>query len=84
MDRSSVNPALTRKEDIMHDPTPNQILVVLMEDDLIHTSERPFCFIDDQCPCHEDPLLISEVEQAVLDGLLTPDEATNFVAGRLL
>jgi hypothetical protein len=67
----------------MHDSTPNQIPVVLMEDDLIHTSERPFCFIDEQCPCHRDQLLISEVEQAVLDGLLTPKEATNFVAGRL-
>ena len=68
----------------MHDPTTNQLPVVLMEDDLIHTSERPFCFSDDQCPCHRDRLLISEVEQAVLDGLLTPDEAINFVAGRLL
>ena len=68
----------------MHDPTPNQILVVLMEDDLLHTSERPFCFIDDACPCHRDQLLICEVEQAVFDGLMTPEEATNFVAGRLL
>jgi hypothetical protein len=56
----------------------------MMEDDLVHTSEHPFCFIDDQCPYHDDPLLVSEVEQAVLDGLLTPDEATNFIAGRLL
>jgi hypothetical protein len=55
-----------------------------MEDDLVHTSEHPFCFIDDQCPYHDDPPLVSEVKQAVLDGLLTPDEATNFVAGRLL
>ena len=68
----------------MHDPTPNHVPVVLMEDDLVHTSEHPFCFIDDQCPYHDDPLLVSEVKQAVLDGLLTPDEATNFVAGRLL
>jgi hypothetical protein len=68
----------------MHDPNPNPLLVVLMEDDLIHTSERPFCSIDDECPCHCDQLLISAVEQAVRDGLLTPDEATNFVAGRLL
>jgi hypothetical protein len=60
------------------------IPVVLMVDDLIHTAERPFCFIDDACPCHRDQLLISEVEQAVRDGLLTPEEATNFVAGRLL
>jgi hypothetical protein len=75
---------MSLKEDIMHDPTPNPLPVVLMEDDLVHTASRPFCFIDDQCPCHEDPLLIAEVEQAVRDGLLTPDEATNLVAGRLL
>ncbi len=68
----------------MHDPTPNHVPVVLMEDDLAHTAERPFCFIDDQCPCHEETLLIAEVAQAVTDGLLTPDEATNFVAGQLL
>lgn len=68
----------------MHDPTPQQILIVPMEDDLIHTSEYPFCFLDDQCLCHEDPLLIAEVDQAVTAGLLTPDEATTFVAGRLL
>ena len=68
----------------MHDSTLNQLPVVQMEDDLLHTAEHPFCFIGDQCPCHEDPLLISEVTQAVTDGLLTPDEATDFVAGWLL
>lgn len=68
----------------MHDPTPQQIPVVPMEDDLIHTSEYPFCFLDDRCLCHEDSLMIAEVDQAVTAGLLTPDEATNFVAGRLL
>ena len=55
-----------------------------MEDVLVHTAEYPFCFTDDQCLCHEDSLLIAEVAQAVTAGLLTPDEATNFVAGRLL
>jgi hypothetical protein len=72
------------KEDIMHDSTPNHVPLVLMEDDLVHTAEHPFCFIDDQCPCHEDALLVAEVAQAVTDGLLSPNEATRFVAGRLL
>jgi hypothetical protein len=62
----------------------NFIPVVLMENDFVHTAERSFCFIDEQCPCHRDHLLICEVEQAVTDGLLTAEEATNFVAGRLL
>ncbi len=29
-------------------------LVILMEDDLIHTSENPFCSTDPTCGCHED------------------------------
>jgi hypothetical protein len=78
------------KEDFMHDlclntpqPTGNPIAIP-MEDDLAHTAEHPFCFSDDQCPCHQDFLLIAEGAQAVTDGLLTPGEATSFVAGRLL
>jgi hypothetical protein len=68
----------------MHDSTPNHVPIIPMEDELVHTAEYPFCFIDEQCPCHEDHLLIEEVAQAVTDGLMTPGEATDFVAGRLL
>ncbi|HEY6411335.1 MAG TPA: hypothetical protein VIY29_28070 [Ktedonobacteraceae bacterium] len=68
----------------MHDHTLDPLPVVQMEDDLLHTVEHPFCFLDEQCPCHEDHVLIGEVTQAVTDGLLTPGEAANFVAGRLL
>jgi hypothetical protein len=59
-------------------------MVILMEDDPLHTDEYPFCCVDPTCGCHEDPLLIAEVAHCVDDGLLTSDEATNFVAGRLL
>jgi len=57
--------------------------VIPVDDDLLHTTDKPFCY-DGTCGCHEDPLLISEVAHFVDDGLLTPDEATDFVAGRLL
>jgi len=52
-------------------------------DELFHTDEHPFCS-DRTCLCHEDPLLIAEVAEAVNEGLLTPDEATDFVAGKML
>jgi hypothetical protein len=36
------------------------------------------------CDCHEDDEAIAAIYQAVQDGLLTPEEATDFVLGRLL
>ncbi len=60
-------------------------LIVLMEDEIIHTQERPFCFVDPACPCHEeDQEAIEQVYQWVQDGLLTEQEATLFVAGKTL
>lgn len=59
----------------------NFAFVIPVEDEILHTPEKPFCW-DNTCSCHEDALLISEVAQAVQDGLMTPEEATNFVAGR--
>ena len=44
-----------------------------MEDDLLHTSESPFCY---------DETLIGEVAAQVEAGILTPDEATNIVNGK--
>lgn len=55
-------------------------LDIPMEDDLLHTSTSPFC-PDPSCGCHEDQTLIGEVATQVKAGLLTPDEATNIVAG---
>jgi hypothetical protein len=55
-----------------------------MEDEIIHTDDHPFCSIDPTCPCHEDQELISEVAAAVEQGLLTPEEATQLIAGKTL
>ncbi len=59
----------------------SQPLVVLMEDDLIHTTESPFCSLDPTCFCHVDPLLLAEVTHQIEEGLLTSDEATRVVMG---
>ena len=68
----------------MQDPNSNTLPVIPMEDDSIHTEDRPFCFLDPTCLCHENPLFIAQVAQFGEDGLLTPAEATNFVAGEML
>ena len=59
----------------------NFILVIPSEDDVLHTDEHPFCCTD-TCPCHEDQEALTTVNDAVLGGLLTPDEATAFIQGR--
>jgi hypothetical protein len=56
-------------------------IVIPVEDDILHTQSHPFCG-DSTCPCHEDQELLSDVAQAVEQGLLTPYEATRFVEGK--
>ncbi len=60
-----------------------QPLLVLMEDPILHTTEHPFCG-DPSCPCSEDPALIAEVNEAVKQGLITPEEATLIIQGKTL
>ncbi len=62
------------------EPADNFSFVVPVDYEL-HTPEKPFCY-DANCPCHEEDVLIAEVSLHVQDGLLTPDEATDFVNGR--
>jgi hypothetical protein len=51
-----------------------------MEDDLVHTSDHPFCS-DGTCGCHEDETLIGEIAAQVEAGTLTPEQATDIVEG---
>ena len=46
-----------------------------------HSEEHPFCW-NPTCSCHEDQLLIAQVHLYVLDGLMTPKEAVDFVMGK--
>ena len=55
--------------------------IVVPVDYLLHTTEKPFCY-NDRCPCKENQEDIAQVAQFVTDGLMTPDEATNFVKGK--
>lgn len=59
----------------------DNFLPVVPVDYRLHTPEKPFCY-DPTCPCHEDELLIAEVSFHVQDGLMTPQEATDFVGGK--
>ena len=55
--------------------------IPVISSDVLHSPEQPFCY-DNTCACHEDESLIAEVAAFVQDGLLTPDEATDFVKGK--
>ncbi len=54
--------------------------VVLWEGDILHAHGKLFCY-NPVCSCHENPLFIALVARFVLEGLMTPQEATRFVAG---
>jgi hypothetical protein len=55
-------------------------ITILVEDDILHTQESPFCD-HPTCPCHDEGELLSEVALAMDQGLLTLDEATRVIMG---
>jgi len=59
----------------------NLIPFIPIEDELLHTPTNPFCW-DMACSCHEDQETISQVAQWITDGLMSREEANDFVAGR--
>ena len=65
----------------MHTPDNFAYVVLVDEHELLHTADHPFCW-NSTCECHEDQEAIAAVQQYILDGLMTPDEATLFVSGR--
>jgi hypothetical protein len=65
------------------EPYADNFIPVVPVDHIEHTEESPFCY-DATCDCHEDDEAIAAIYQAVQDGLLSPEEATDFVLGRLL
>ena len=64
-----------------HEQTPSSPIIV-PADEVFHTVDSPFCWVDGTCPCHEDHELIAQVAEALNNGLLTDDEATRLVAGQ--
>lgn len=61
------------------EPYGDNFVPVVPVDYKEHTVDRPFCW--DNCPCHEDYEAIVQVAQYVTDGLMTSEEATDFVKG---
>ena len=55
--------------------------IPVIDSDVLHSPEQPFCY-DNTCGCHEDEMLIAEVAVFVQDGLMAPEEATDFVNGK--
>jgi hypothetical protein len=69
------------EEESMQGYGDNFIPVIPVLGGLEHTGEKPFCW-NSACDCHEEGILIGEVADFVRDGLLTTEEATDFVAGK--
>lgn len=65
----------------MHPYADNYIIVIPMEDELLHAFDKPFCW-DKTCLCHDDQTLFRETEQFVREGLMTTTEAIMFIAGK--
>jgi len=65
----------------MQAPDNFAYIIFVEADEFLHTHDHPFCW-NSTCECHEDQDAILAVQQYILDGLLTPDEATQFVSGR--
>jgi hypothetical protein len=63
-------------------PYGDNIIPVIPIDHVMHTEEMPFCFANPFCPCHEDHEEIQKVAAWVTDGLMTEEEALQFIAGR--
>ncbi len=61
---------------------PDNFAYVILVDTTLHTDVRPFCFADPLCPCHDDHEEIQKVAAWVMDGLMTEEEAVQFIAGR--
>jgi hypothetical protein len=61
---------------------PDNFTYLIFVDHILHTPDKPFCY-DAACECHEDDVLIFQVSLHVQDGLMTPDEATDFVKGKV-
>jgi hypothetical protein len=62
-------------------PPDNFAYVIPVDNEPEHTADSPFCW-DSGCECHEDADAIGLVAQYVERGLLTPQEATDFVGGK--
>jgi hypothetical protein len=83
---ASKHPQLQERRSAMQsnqDKDPVIPAIPVSEGSLFHTPDHPFCY-DETCSCHENPVLIAAVADAVNQGLLTLEEATHLVAGKTI
>jgi len=59
----------------------DNFVFVVPADNPLHTAEHPFCG-DPTCPCSDDTDTLTELDQAIREGLITPDDATSIIAGK--
>jgi hypothetical protein len=60
---------------------PDDFVFLEPVEEVLHTPENPFCY-SPSCECHEDDIAIFQISLFVQDGLMAPDEATEFVKGK--
>lgn len=60
--------------------------IPVIESDMTHSTAYPFCdqTLHPDCPCREDQENIAEVNGMVQGGLLTLEEATRYVQGKMI
>jgi hypothetical protein len=59
------------------------VIPVIPVDDLVHTSENPFCG-DLSCPCHGDPDAIGQLGEYYHEGLVSAEDADRIYRGQTL
>lgn len=52
-------------------------------DAMLHPPENPFCY-NPSCCCHTDRVRHAQVQTFMMDGLLTVQEASDFVQGKMI
>jgi hypothetical protein len=62
-------------------PFGDNFIPVIADTRPLHTQESPFCG-DPTCPCYEDQQNRELLTQAIKDGLITPDDATQIMKGK--
>jgi hypothetical protein len=67
--------------DFEEDEEDEEGYIGVINADLAHTDENPFC-ADDACDCHTDPGEVANVQQYIEDGEMTEDEATQYYYGK--
>jgi hypothetical protein len=59
----------------------DNFIIVIPDPQPLHTPEQPFCG-DPTCPCTEDKDALTDLTQAITEGLLSADDATHIIKGK--